>query len=68
VALPRSEEARLEALADPRALADLDESDPASMSRWMRKVGKEIGDDAGDFDADEMADELAAGATGEEEE
>jgi hypothetical protein len=39
---------------------DLDESDPKSVARWMRKMGKELGDDAGG-DFDEMVDELEAG-------
>ena len=59
-ALGRSEEARLDALSDPSSLAGLDENDPKSMARWMRKMGKELGEDAGD-DFDEMVDELEAG-------
>lgn len=39
-ASPKSEEARLEALADPGNLAGLDESDPQSMARFMKKWGK----------------------------
>ena len=38
----------------------LDENDPKSMARWMRKMGKELGEDAGE-DFDEMVDELEAG-------
>jgi putative FmdB family regulatory protein len=52
----RSEESRLESLADPSNLSGLDERDPASMARWMKRMGKELGEDAGeDFDA--MMDE-----------
>ncbi len=47
-ASPKSEEARLEALADPGNLAGLDESDPQSMARFMKKMGKEMGEDLGD--------------------
>ena len=47
-ASPKSEEARLEALADPSNLAGLDEHDPRSMTRFMKKIGKEIGEDFGD--------------------
>ncbi|HJS66199.1 MAG TPA: zinc ribbon domain-containing protein [Nitrospiraceae bacterium] len=47
-ASPKSEEARLEALADPSNLARLDEHDPRSMTRFMKKMGKEIGEDFGD--------------------
>lgn len=48
-ASPKSEEARMEALADPSRLGDLDENDPKSMARFMHKMGKEMGED---FDGD----------------
>jgi putative FmdB family regulatory protein len=54
-AMPRSEDARLDALTDDAALGDVDESDPRSMARWMRKMGNELGEDLGD-DFDEMID------------
>jgi len=47
-ASPKSEEARLEALADPSNLAGLDERDPRSMTRFMKKMGEEMGEDLGD--------------------
>jgi putative FmdB family regulatory protein len=53
----KSEEARLDALADPSALAGLDESDPRAIARWAKKLGKELGDDAGE-DWDEMVDQM----------
>lgn len=61
----RSEDDRLEALADPGSLGDLDESDPKSVARWAKKMGKELGDDLGeDFDQmmEEAMEEEAAGA------
>jgi len=48
VAVFRSEGSRLENLADPSNLAGLDENDPKSVARWMKKMGKEMGDDLGD--------------------
>jgi len=60
-AMPKSEEARLDALADPSGLGDLDAEDPKSVSRWMRKMGKEMGDDLGGEDLDEMIDEVEGG-------
>jgi putative FmdB family regulatory protein len=60
-AMPKSEEARLESMADPSALGDLDESDPKSVARWMRKMGKEMGDEAGGEDFDQMVDEIETG-------
>ncbi len=56
----KSEEARLDALADQSSLGDLDENDPASVARFMKKMGKELGDDLGDdFESamDEALDE-----------
>ncbi|MBI2159586.1 MAG: zinc ribbon domain-containing protein [Candidatus Rokubacteria bacterium] len=52
----KSEEARLEGLADPSNLGDLDENDPASVARFMKKMGKELGEDLGD-DFESAADE-----------
>jgi putative FmdB family regulatory protein len=59
-AMVRSDESRLDHLADDDALGGLDENDPKSVARWMRKMGKELGEDAGD-DFDEMVDEMEAG-------
>ena len=52
----RSEESRLESLADPSKLSGLDENDPAGMARWMKRMGKELGEDMGE-DIDAMVDE-----------
>jgi putative FmdB family regulatory protein len=53
VAIGRSEESRMDSLADPSSLARLDENDPKSMARWMKKMGREMGQDAGeDFEQD----------------
>jgi len=68
---PKSEERRLESLADPTSLSGLDENDPASVARWMKKMGKEMGEDVGeDFDqmAEEAAAEAASGQAGAENE
>jgi len=62
----RSEDSRLDDLTDPSSLDGLDEKDPKSMARWMRKMGKELGEDAGE-DFDEMVDELEAGGGDEGE-
>jgi len=51
-AAPKSEEARLESLADPSKFAGLDENDPKSMAKFMKKMGQEMGEDLGeDFEA-----------------
>jgi putative FmdB family regulatory protein len=65
-ATPRSEDARLEGLADPSSMGDIDESDPKSMARWMRKMGKELGEDVAGDDFDQMVDEMEAGGLDED--
>jgi putative FmdB family regulatory protein len=65
VALLRSEESRLDDLADPSSLAGLDEDDPRSIARWMRKMGNETGEDLGP-EFDEAIDRLEAGQSPEE--
>lgn len=60
--MPRSEDARLESLADPSKLGDLDENDPKSMARWMKRMGRELGDELGGEDVDQMVEELESGA------
>jgi putative FmdB family regulatory protein len=56
VSFLRSDEDRLERLADPSRLGDIDENNPRSMARWMKRMGKELGEDVGD-DFDQMVDE-----------
>ena len=47
VAVLRSEESRLDDLADPSSMGDLDENDPKSLARFMRKMASETGEDLG---------------------
>jgi putative FmdB family regulatory protein len=62
----KSDEARMDALADPSSLGDVDEQDPRSMMRWMKRMGQEMGEDLGSDFEDAMEQELASGdATGE---
>ena len=60
VAVLKSEESRLEDLTDPSSMGDLDENDPKSMARWMRKMGSEMGEDVGP-EFDEMVARMEAG-------
>ena len=60
VAVMKSEESRLEDLADPSALGGVDEDDPRSVARWARKMGEQMGEDVGD-DFKEMVDQMEAG-------
>jgi putative FmdB family regulatory protein len=68
----RSEESRMESLADPSKWSGIDEKDPKSMARWMKKMGKEMGEEMGE-DVDQMVEEameeeIASGSKQETEE
>jgi putative FmdB family regulatory protein len=63
----KSEEARLEAMADPSSFSGLDENDPKSMARWMRKMGKEMGEEFSGTEFDQMVDEMEAGKMPDDE-
>jgi hypothetical protein len=65
-ATPRSEEARLESMADPSNLGDIDENDPKSVARMMRKMGREFGDELGGEEFDEAIDEIERGELGDD--
>jgi putative FmdB family regulatory protein len=56
VRVVRSEESRMESLADPSKWGGLDEKDPKSMAKWMKRMGKEMGEDMGE-DVDQMVEE-----------
>jgi putative FmdB family regulatory protein len=59
-ASPKSEDARLDAMADPSAMAGLDENDPRSVAKFMKKMGHEMGEDVGDIEQ-AMEEEMAGG-------
>jgi len=61
-ASPKSEEARLEAAADPSQFGDLDENDPQSVARFVKRMGDATGEDLGDDLGEAM--EAAAGEEG----
>ncbi len=65
VRLVRSEDSRMEDLADPSEFGDLDENDPRSMARWMRKMSNEVGEDLGP-EFGEVVDRLESGQSPEE--
>jgi putative FmdB family regulatory protein len=52
----RSEESRMEKLADPSSFSGVDENDPVSVAKWAKKMGRELGDEAGEG-FDEMVDQ-----------
>lgn len=60
VSVVRSEESRLDNLADTPDLSGLDENDPKSLARFMRKMASETGEDLGP-EFEEVVDRLEAG-------
>jgi putative FmdB family regulatory protein len=59
VRVVRSEESRMESLADPSKWGGLDERDPKSMAKWMKRMGKELGEDMDGMD-DALEEELSS--------
>jgi hypothetical protein len=60
VAVARSEDSRLDELADGGTFGDVDENDPRSVARWAKKMGSQLGDEmGGDFDS--IMEEMEAG-------
>ncbi len=41
----KSEDQRLDDLSDPAFMGDVDENDPRSLGRAMRKMGEQLGED-----------------------
>jgi hypothetical protein len=60
VAVLRSEDSRIDDLADPSAFGDLDENDPRSIGRWMRRMSAETGEELGS-EFEEVVGRLEAG-------
>jgi putative FmdB family regulatory protein len=65
VSVVKSEEARLDAMADDAALAGVDENDPRSVARWMKKMAGEVGEDMGE-EFHEAIDRMESGQSFEE--
>ncbi len=65
VAVMKSEESRMESLADPSMLADLDENDPKSIGRMMRKMSNEMGTEDLPPEFDEVVGRLESGESPE---
>ncbi len=60
----KSEDARLDSLADPSQYGDLDENDPRSVARFMKRMGQEMGEDMGDDVEAAMEEAMAEGEEG----
>ena len=64
VAVGKSEEARVDAMADDSLMAGLDEEDPRALGQFMRKMSREMGEDLGD-EFHEVVDRLEKGESPE---
>jgi putative FmdB family regulatory protein len=60
-AMPRSEESRMESLADPSRMGNVDENDPKSVARMMKRMGQEMGDEFNGAEFDEAMEEIESG-------
>ena len=60
-AMPRSEESRMETLTDPSRMGALDENDPKSVARMMKRMGKEMGDEFNGPEFDQAVEEMESG-------
>jgi putative FmdB family regulatory protein len=71
VSLPRGEERMMERLLDPSRFSDLDENNPSSIERAVRRMGKELGEElGGDFEeaiGETMGEAMGNSATPEED-
>lgn len=64
IRIARSEESRLESLADPEQLAGI-EDDPRALGKMMRRMSSELGEEMGP-EFDEVVDRLEKGQKPEE--
>jgi len=60
VAVLKSEEKRMESLLDPTKFSDIDENDPSSIEKFMKKMGKELGDEMGEGFEESMYEAMEA--------
>ncbi|HPP06967.1 MAG TPA: hypothetical protein PLW88_06320, partial [Syntrophorhabdaceae bacterium] len=65
VAVIRGEEKRMESLLDPSNLSGIDENDPRSIERFMKKMGRELGDELGEGFEESIEEAMAAEGAGD---
>lgn len=65
VRIARSDDDHLESMADPSRWGDVDQDDPRSLARFMRKMGNELGEEL-PSEFDEVVSRLDAGESPEE--
>ncbi|HUJ89129.1 MAG TPA: zinc ribbon domain-containing protein [Syntrophorhabdales bacterium] len=68
VSILKSEESRMESLLDPSRLSGLDENDPRSVEKLMKRMGRELGDELGEGFEQEMEEAMSeSGSTPRED-
>ncbi|MGD0238307.1 MAG: zinc ribbon domain-containing protein [Syntrophorhabdales bacterium] len=68
VSILKSEESRMESLLDPSKLSGLDENDPRSVEKLMKRMGRELGDELGEGFEQEMEEAMSeSGSTPQED-
>jgi putative FmdB family regulatory protein len=65
VRVARSEESRMDSLADPSGWGDVNENDPRSMAKMMRRMSGELGEEMGP-EFNEAVDRMEAGENPED--
>ncbi len=60
VAIAKSESSRFSSMDDESAMDDLADADPATLGRYMRRMGDEVGEDLGE-EFNEVVDRLERG-------
>jgi putative FmdB family regulatory protein len=66
VAALKSEDARLDAMSDPSNFGDVDENDPKSVAKFMRKMGDQMGSEELGPEFSEMVERMESGESPEE--
>ena len=64
IALAKSEDSRLDSMDPEKMMAGLDEEDPRSLGRFMRKMSQEMGEDMGE-EFNEVVGRLESGESPE---
>jgi len=66
VRVVRSEESRLDSLMDPSMMGGLDEKDPKSLAKWMKRIGREMGEEVSDEEIEQVIEDGAGGTDAKE--
>jgi Ca2+-binding EF-hand superfamily protein len=51
---------------DPSAMAGLDEKDPRSLAKWMKRMGKEMGEEVSNEEIEQVIEDAATETDAEE--